>query len=313
MQSSSNKSESDSGDAPGVEAEPRGGAAAASPPQVIRGESYWNGYDQDTGERVLGIPLLVGRRLTLKFQPVPYPDTRPYSAITDWLNFSFPMWDGSAHVAPIVERLLDLLGPKAAPVEERRGGMHRYEHAFDVGESGALFCFGGNNGTGLISLSGEACASVGDWETLTRFGRDELKGRITRWDGAVDDYAGDYTVDLAMQLWKAGKFGSGGNQPKMKQDGNWEQPDGSGRTIYIGRRKNGKFMRVYEKGMQLGAAWHPWVRWELVYGNRDRIIPWEVLTQTWPIHGGRVSKCAFLGAEGSKPRLHHPKANADRL
>ena len=38
-------------------------------------------------------------------------------------------------------------------------------------------------------------------------------------------------------------------------------------------------LRVYEKGMQLGGQWHPWVRWEVELHNKDRIIPWEVLLE----------------------------------
>ncbi|HJW53804.1 MAG TPA: replication initiation factor domain-containing protein, partial [Burkholderiaceae bacterium] len=45
----------------------------------------------------------------------------------------------------------------------------------------------------------------------------------------------------------------------------------------VGKRKNGKMMRVYEKGQQLGALWHPWVRWEVELHNTDRVVPWDVL------------------------------------
>jgi hypothetical protein len=47
----------------------------------------------------------------------------------------------------------------------------------------------------------------------------------------------------------------------------------------VGKRKNGKMLRVYEKGMQLGGQWHPWVRWEVELHNKDRIIPWDVLLE----------------------------------
>ena len=118
---------------------------------------------------------------------------------------------------------------------------------------------------------------VPDWPALTSFLRHDLNARITRWDGAVDDYEGIHSVDLAVEIYKNGGFKSGGNQPVCNQNGNWLAPDGSGRTFYVGKRKNGKMLRVYEKGMQLGAMWHPWVRWEVEMHNKDRIVPWEVL------------------------------------
>ena len=65
----------------------------------------------------------------------------------------------------------------------------------------------------------------------------------------------------------------------MKQIGNWVNPDGSGRTIQIGKRASGKLIRIYEKGMQLGEPFHPWVRWELELHSNSHDIPWDVLIE----------------------------------
>jgi phage replication initiation protein len=89
--------------------------------------------------------------------------------------------------------------------------------------------------------------------------------------------AGSHSVDWAVEQYLAGLFGSGGRKPSCDQKGNWIEPDGTGRTFYVGRRQNGKMLRVYEKGMQLGIPWHPWVRWEVEMHNRDRLIPWDVV------------------------------------
>ena len=62
----------------------------------------------------------------------------------------------------------------------------------------------------------------------------------------------------------------------MDQDGNWAEPDGTGRTIAIGNRENGKRLQVHEKGMQFEAKWHPWTRWEVQPGSEGRIIPGAV-------------------------------------
>jgi phage replication initiation protein len=290
------------GEAPNARAQPRVGAAASDPPQVIRGESYWQGTDQDTGERLL-VPVQASKG-RLQFLAMPFADTQRYSAITDWLNFTFPMESCGGRVEVVVQAVLALLGPKAAPAEQRAGGRHHYDRAIDLGDSGGLICYGGNRNTCLVSFSGETCSLVDDWNAVIDLGRDRLNGRVTRWDGAVDDYAGAHTVDMALRCWDDGMFGSGGKQPQMRQNGNWtEGSDGRGRTIYIGHRDNGKCLRVYEKGMQLGAKWHPWVRWELQYGSEGRILPWEVLTSPGPYMVGAYPKAlSWIQKEASRVR-----------
>jgi DNA relaxase NicK len=57
----------------------------------------------------------------------------------------------------------------------------------------------------------------------------------------------------------------------------------------VGKRKNGKLLRVYEKGKQLGDESSPWVRWELELHNRDRVIPWEVLLE--PVQDFKLRIC----------------------
>jgi phage replication initiation protein len=189
-----------------------------------------------------------------------------------------------------------VLGRKFAPAVERPFGLNNYERSYELGEGlKAFFCFGGKHqrGTAHLSLSGKACAVVADWPALVALGRDELRGRITRWDGAVDDYAGLHPVEDAIQLHEEGKFSSGGRPPKMKEHGAWKTPDGTGRSVVIGNRKNGKRLSVYEKGMELGCPWHPWVRWELLLGNKGRVIPWEVLLEPGRFVVGSYPKALY--------------------
>jgi len=128
----------------------------------------------------------------------------------------------------------------------------------------------------LRQLPGSACALMTDLESCYHLFREVLQGRITRWDGAVDMFDGEPSVEDAVDWYKAGLFNAGGNKPSCSQQGNWIEADGSGRTFYVGKRKNGKLLRVYEKGKQLGDKSSPWVRCELELHNRDRVIPWEV-------------------------------------
>ena len=256
-----------------------GGGEAAIPPLVKRGESTWTGHDPDTGERALVVPSPRGLRYGVLLIPLPDASAHPYSAITDWLNFSFPFSLAHCELEKLFELFSAFLGPAFTPVTERRAGKYCYERSYDLGKTTALFACGGNNNTALLSLSGEACALIPDWARISTLGRGELLAHVTRWDGAVDDYLGTHSVDYAMQLYLEGNFGAGGREPKMRQHGNWAKPDGRGRGIEIGDRENGKRMQVYEKGMQLGAKWHPWTRWEVQLGSEGRIIPWEVLSE----------------------------------
>ena len=104
---------------------------------------------------------------------------------------------------------------------------------------------------------------VEDWSSLTAFFRDDFRSRMTRWDGAVDDYIGKRGIDWAVDQDKCGGFNAGGAQPRCRQNGNWIKPDGKGRTLYIGERKNGNMGRIYEKGKQLGDPNSRWTRFEV--------------------------------------------------
>ena len=261
----------------GASGQPPEAAAAAetSPRLVIRGESYIE-IIPETGEKSIMVP--VDRRGRFRLIPMPDDGANPYVAITDWLNFSFPVVDGE-DLGQRFRRLFEVIGNILAPAVERPMGKYNYARSFALGYTKAIFCCGGNAHTGLVSLPGEACALVNDWGAVVALGRDEWQGRITRWDGAVDDYVGTHPVEAALALYEGGSFGSGGREPQMSQYGNWAKPDGRGRSIAIGRRENGKRLMVYEKGMQLGCIFHPWVRWELSYGNKGREVPWEVLLE----------------------------------
>ncbi|MGZ4847451.1 MAG: replication initiation factor domain-containing protein [Halobacteriota archaeon] len=214
-----------------------------------------------------------------KFSPEEVLGPHPYAAITDYLNCTFA-FESFADALPIfIRRLVDVLGEKFGPVVERDKGHIGYKKSFLLGTTSALFAYGGQRGTALLSLPGEACSVIRDWQAVVTLLSSFPSSRITRWDGAVDDFFGSHSVDYAVACYWRGDFNVGGNTPSCNQNGNWIQPDGSGRTFYVGKRKNGKMLRVYEKGMQLGHRGHPWVRWEVELHNVDRVIPWKVLLE----------------------------------
>jgi phage replication initiation protein len=245
------------------------------PRLVIRGESLNNISDIDSGES--SELFAINGKAVLISTPLPKIDGEPYSAITDFLNCTFPFKEFD--LDSVIFDLVNCLGSSFSPVKNRFKGLHGWQQSIQLGESKTFFAYGGQNNTAFISIPAEGCHMVSSWVNLMILLRDKFKAKITRWDGAVDDYYGIYNVDLAVKLYEEGMFNAGGKTPSCNQIGNWLKPDGSGRTFYVGKRKNGKMLRVYEKGMQLGAKFHPWVRWELELHSRDRIIPFDVLME----------------------------------
>ncbi len=245
---------------------------------VIREERIKIIESRDSGESFVFAPGRRGRGRILSV-PLPKQDGNPRAALTDYLNVTFPLALVVENLSDLFQLILACLGRAFGPVVDRNRGLHGYHYSLTLGESGAKFAHGGQAGTAFLSLPGESCALISDWPAIVTLFRDKLQGRITRWDGAVDVFDGSPSVDDAVTFYKAGAFNAGGNKPSCSTAGNWIEADDKGRTFYVGRRKNGKMIRIYEKGKQLGDPESPWVRWELELHNKDRTIPWEVLLE----------------------------------
>ena len=126
----------------------------------------------------------------------------------------------------------------------------------------------------FINLTGAACELMqpAHWASLYSVCED-FDVKITRCDVAYDDYDGLHPVIEAKALYESGGFIVGGRCPSARYIYSY----GEGDTFYVGRRENGKMLRVYEKGKQLGDSDSVWTRWELQLGCKDRVIPFDVL------------------------------------
>jgi phage replication initiation protein len=231
-------------------------------------------------------------------------DGNPRAGLVDYLNVTFQVGHWAKPDKTFFEALCKAVGGPFGVLVAREGKMRHYEHyaAFEHGK--VFFCWGGEQqrGTGLFSVPGEGCPLVTDWPQLVSFLRDELQGHVTRLDLAHDDYEGVHSVDGAVQMYRDGLFKSGGRQPKPDQRGNWIEPDGSGRTFYVGVRENGKILRVYEKGMELGRRFDPWVRWEVELHNKDRVIPWEAVLQPGRYLAGSYPALSWISEDACRIR-----------
>jgi len=166
---------------------------------------------------------------------------------------------------------------------KRDKGMNFYRNTWILGDGYGHLSFGGQRETMLIQVTATGCTAAFDgWEMrLYDFLSHQAdQPRITRVDCAFDDFDGEYTVDMAYAEATAGLYRAGGRQPFIERRSDWDNPDGSGRTLYVGKRANGKFFRGYEKGKEQGASASPWVRLEVEFKSVDRVIPFEVLIDT---------------------------------
>ncbi|VTY36509.1 Replication initiation factor [Xylophilus ampelinus] len=145
-------------------------------------------------------------------------------------------------------------------------------------EVGAI-ALGGESQKGrwLLQLNGRGCGLVNDWASLQQL-LEDLGAEISRVDIAADFLKGEHTVDDALDLYHEGAFISRGRNPDLDTQGAWHAEGKKGRTVYIGKLKNGKTLCVYEKGKQLKDLDSDWTRYEVRLGNRDRVIPLDVLT-----------------------------------
>lgn len=132
-------------------------------------------------------------------------------------------------------------------------------------------------GRWLLQLTGKGCGLINDMASLQEL-LAGLNATLSRVDLAVDFLNGEHTVDDAVDLYETGAFISRGRNPDLDLQGAWNVAGTKGRTVYIGKLKNGKSLCVYEKGKQLKEVDSEWTRFEVRLGNRDRVIPLDVLT-----------------------------------
>lgn len=209
----------------------------------------------------------MGRRVTVK---------------VDWLNATFPK--PALSVDGFLGMFKKLFG-RPVTGEEGRGlfgfqtgvKLRAYLGGAMV-DIGAL-AYGGESQRGrwMVQFTGKGCGLVEDWAGMREF-LEGLQSKITRVDLAADFMGGEYTVNDAERLFLEGGFNGGGRRPTSEKAGDWIEGI-RGRTVYVGKGTNGKMLRVYEKGKQLGDLTSPWVRWEVQLAARDRVIPFDALTE----------------------------------
>lgn len=185
---------------------------------------------------------------------------------------------------------------------ERPSGLNFYKATWNLLDASGMVSIGGQGNTILVQITGHGMAKARDgWEKRLAAWRDCMnRFVITRLDIAYDDYEGErYSVDAAATDYDTGAFSMGGRPPSCEQRGNWRKIDYKGRSFYVGKRENGKMLRVYEKGRQLGDTVSEWVRIELELHNKDRIIPFDAIFNPGAYLSGAYSALSFI-SEGQE-------------
>lgn len=192
-------------------------------------------------------------------------------------------------VAAFQKFLNFLFGESVFEVPEKiKGGRNFFDHSLPFDNNGGFIAWGGNNKVRdydgetqreveerlQVYITGDGCMRVPDWNRVAKK-LEKLEARLTRLDIAFDSHDGAYTVDDCKNWWLDGLFNGQGRPPKSKFIDDMGSKEG--RTFYVGKRENGKMLRCYEKGKQLGDPNSPWVRFECELHANDRVIPISAL------------------------------------
>jgi len=236
------------------------------------------GGSSDTLDGSVTSPVATTPRLVIRGEnPQPEPEnlfspSQQKAAIVDWLNFTFVYTVGeTSALLALDEKFRNAFG-FGLGANRGRGHMN-YVQSWELGNQFGIFATGGNSvgSTSFFSISGKGCIATKDWDAVHDL-LIELKASITRLDLAHDDFEGIHNIKKALDYYENGEFFPlHGRQPKPKYIDDYGSNDG--KTFYLGERKNGKLLRVYEKGKASGDPNSPWVRWELELHSTNYYIP----------------------------------------
>jgi len=208
----------------------------------------------------------------------------------DWLAFTFvPV--GEEWRGEVAHFLRANFGVTAW---EDRGGWQGYECSARV--EGALVAWGGvaQRGSVHVELSGSVCGGCDDWPTVVEW-LEVMDARLTRVDVAGDDFDSSrlsVAWGIAQHRERGFQVGAQGRPPSARLISDL---DGlAGDTLYVGKRENGKLLRLYEKGKQLGDVTSRWCRAEVEWRAKDRVLSFDMLVRPAVYLAGAFPCLAFF-------------------
>ena len=194
-------------------------------------------------------------------------------------------------------QLFEVFGFGVAYKLKHSGGRF-YEDCYQMGDEDVQYGrvhIGGNNETILVEMTATGCmAALNGWESrLYDFIMKCHGARITRIDLAKDFFNGEYSPEQAKQDRLDGLFTRHrARMPAGESVGtDWESDTKKGKTYYVGSRESSRYVRVYEKGKQLGDENSLWTRFEVEMKARDIVIPFDSLLYPGEYFGGAYPIC----------------------
>ena len=243
--------------------------------------------------------------IVIRGESTPYTPTFCHSLLAnkisfiDYLSFTYRPVSEEEPLSELQMELLNLFAVYPESWEFTKSGWYGYENKANL-EGHGLVAWGGSSqrGTYHVEITGTGCAKVFDWLDVYHWGiTNQVK--ITRVDIAHDDLEGHLVnIPNALKWHKDGLFNNGGRSPKIQSID--DHGSGDGYTLNVGKRKNGRVIRIYEKGRQLGDPDNPWCRAELETRSKDRKIPWDTVINPDRYLAGSCEAFSYLSTEQSR-------------
>lgn len=197
----------------------------------------------------------------------------------------------SAQALDLANEICKALGKEFTVAAELRKGHDFYRFRWSIERHGAECGWVGFLASGdsprqsaqaltiHANLYGHACTFADHgWNDRIADLVDQHDAKLTRADLALDLFEGIAGGMESLQAdYMAGVFNVKGRRPSSSVAGDWF--NGAERSLYIGSKGAGKQTNIYEKGDQLFGrdAGSEWVRIELRYGNKLRVLPSDML------------------------------------
>ena len=171
------------------------------------------------------------------------------------------------------------------------------------------------NATIHCNLFGAACTfAAPGWNDRIADIVDERDGDLTRCDLALDFFDGyEGGIESIRSDYMSGLCDSGGKRLKCNMLGDW--CNDQSRSFYMGSKEAGKQTNAYEKGDQLFGpeAGSQWLRIELRYGNKLRVLSSEMLRRPADFFAGASPWHAFALARADYTTTARPVRTVGRL
>lgn len=236
-------------------------------------------------------------------------------------------WAVSVQAQALADEAAQALGPDFTVAQEVRKGHDFYRFRWSIERNGTECGWVGYLASGEsprqkaqaetmhVNLYGTACtfALPGFNHRLADLVR-QRDGVLTRVDLALDYFDGiSGGMDRVKSDYMAGLMDHYGNRPKCNLVGDW--CNGRARSFYFGSKEAGKQTNVYEKGHQLFGPKDdsPWMRVELRYGNKLRVLDANMLNRPDDFFAGASDWHAAMLREAGARAVPEPVTTTPRL